>query len=60
MLVWIAIVMLLDAAAALWFEPRLARVWPARRVRIVAVIEGLVALGLIALHLARAAGGAGS
>ncbi|HMO05890.1 MAG TPA: hypothetical protein PKC67_11460 [Kiritimatiellia bacterium] len=59
MLLWIAIVLLLDAGAALWFEPRLARIWPARHVRKAAVIEGFVALGLIILHTVRAIGANG-
>jgi hypothetical protein len=59
MLLWIAIVMLLDAGAALWFEPRLARIWPARHVRKAAVIEGVLALVLIAVHVFRQAGGSG-
>lgn len=56
MLLWIASVMLVDAGAALWFEPRLARIWPARHVRKAAVAEGLLALVLIAVHVARQPG----
>lgn len=53
MLLWIAILLLLDAAFGLWFEPRFARALPRVRIRWIALAEGVLGLLLIAWHVLR-------
>lgn len=53
MLIWISIVLLADAALALWHEERLQKLLPNWRIRIYALIEAGLALALAGLHFWR-------
>lgn len=50
MLLWIAILLLIDSGLALWFERRIKRVLPRWNIHVLALTEAAVALLLIALH----------
>jgi hypothetical protein len=50
MLLWIAIVLLLDAGFALLFENRVRIILPRWNVKIIALLEALLAAILVAWH----------
>lgn len=50
MLLWIAILLLADAGFALFFENRFRDILPRWNVKVIAILEGLIAFVLIALH----------
>lgn len=49
-LFWIAVVLLLDAGIGLLGEQRFHRVFPSLPIRTIALVEGLVALILLAVY----------
>lgn len=53
MLLWIAILLLIDASGALWFESQLARAMPRVNVRWLAFGEALLGLLLVWWHFNR-------
>jgi len=50
MLLWIAILLLLDAGLALWFERRVRIILPGWNINVLALIEAAVAVVCIAVH----------
>jgi len=50
MLLWIAILLLIDSSLALWFERRIKLVLPRWNINVLALMEAAVAVLLIALH----------
>ena len=48
--IWIAIVMLIDAAIGLWGESSWQRLCPSINIRRIALIEAAAALAIVALH----------
>lgn len=50
MLLWIAVILLVDAGCALLFENRVRIILPRWNVRVIASIEALIAFALIAWH----------
>lgn len=53
MLLWIAILLLLDAGFALWLERRLDALFPRLSVRQIALLEGGIGVVLAAVHFWR-------
>lgn len=54
--IWIAIVMLVDAAIGLWGEGAWQRLCPSINIRRVALIEAAAALAIVAIHFGLKAG----
>lgn len=50
MLLWIAILLLTDAGLALWFEDRARVILPRWNIKVIALLEALLALGIVAWH----------
>jgi len=48
--IWIAIVMLIDAAIGLWGESSWQRLCPTINIRRIALIEAAAALAIVAIH----------
>ena len=48
--IWVAIVMLIDAAIGLWGESAWQRLCPSINIRRVALIEAAAALAIVAIH----------
>ena len=54
--IWIAIVMLIDAAIGLWGESSWQRLCPSINIRRIALIEAAAALAIVAIHFGLASG----
>lgn len=50
MLLWLAILLLIDAGLALMFENRVRVILPTWNVKVIALLEALLALGLVVWH----------
>lgn len=53
MLLWISILLLLDAGLALWNEHRIKHVLPSWNIKRIAILEGVIAVFLIFFHIWR-------